>query len=174
MLSLPSTSNDRDERIAGIEEQRALRHDERRTGDRRKDGPVPPRNRPLEHASQDAFLAPHLAFAEPSVLRQTGHLGAGARAAGGTIIRLPGAQREAPAVHARGFRGADELDVVDLLSAGPGHPLTGKRRADAPGDLGQLVDPAELQPPHRTFGNEEPVSAPGDVPGDPADAVNLD
>ena len=111
-----SSPNAHAEWIARVEDQVRVRVDERRALDARVDLPVAYLNTAFKHAADDAFLSPHLAFAQLAVGIQAGQLGAGAGAAWRSVVRLAGAQDEIPAVDSGLLRRTEQLDVVDLLA----------------------------------------------------------
>src|SRR5690606_33800901 len=97
---------------------------------------------------------------EFAVRGEAGELRAGARAARGAVIGPAGAEDEVAGVPA-GRGGAHELDVIDLRET-----LRIDGGADAPCDLGEGIDLGDLEAPFMPRREEEPVAAPGDVPGD--------
>ncbi len=66
----------------------------------------------LELAAGDAGLTPDLTGGQLAVGRQASQLGAGAGAAGRTIISLAGAEHEVAAVGVRVL--GEQLDMIDL------------------------------------------------------------
>src|SRR5207247_11344714 len=65
-----------------------------------------------EGASQDAFLDPGLAFPQASLRRQASEFRAGPRAARGAIISFARAENKVARMRSRGFRGAEQFDVI--------------------------------------------------------------
>ena len=80
-------------------------------------------NVPFEDASGDAFLPPDGAGFEQGIGVKTGHLGAGAGAAGRAVITLAGAKDKVAAVRGRIVRLGEEFDVVDFRAVFAGNAL---------------------------------------------------
>src|SRR5207244_13342260 len=123
-------------------------------------------------AADDALLPPDLALAQLAVGHQAGELGAGAGAAGRTVIRPAGAEHEVAAVGRPIARRAEQLDVVDLLPLSASNAAADERPPDAPGEVGQAFDVRQLQILPVRADQEEPVAAPGHVAGDRAAALD--
>src|SRR5207248_10873550 len=102
----------------------------------------------------------------------TGELGAGAGAARRAVVGLAGAEDEIPAVGGRVPRRAVQLNVVDLLPAGPGDLFADERFADAASEVRQLGDAGHFQLLAVVADQEEPVAAPGHVAGHGAEAFD--
>src|SRR5262249_23610372 len=134
-------------------------------GNRRDQLAVDHRDLAVEDAADDALLAPGFARLELPVGHQAGELGAGPGAAGGAVVGLAGAEDEVPALRVRPRRRADQLDVVNLLSASPCDRLRAQREADLPGEPGEAFYVGERELLAMVLREEEPVAAPGDVPG---------
>src|SRR5262249_23002226 len=152
------------------EEQRRVAGDVGAPGDARPDLAARAHVARLEAAADDALLHPDLAGGELAVLGEAGDLRRGAGAARRAGVGAPGGEDEVAAVGA-GRGPPKELDVVDLGAARAGDAGGYQRLADPPGDVGQRLDVGEVDGavPGR---EKEPVSAPGDVPNDGADAAH--
>ncbi len=101
--------------IARVEDQVRVCINERRSLDAGMDLSVAHLNTAFKHAADNAFLFPHLAFAQLAVGIQARQLGAGPGAAWRSVISLARAQDEIPAVDSGLLRGTEQFDVVDLL-----------------------------------------------------------
>ena len=88
-----------DKGVRRMEQEGGPSRDEGRSRQSREDhalGSIDPSIRPGEPGADDAFLDPEGALLQDPVGGKTGQLGAGARAAGGTVIGLAGTQDEVP------------------------------------------------------------------------------
>src|SRR5205823_4918669 len=130
--------------------------------------------RRLEDTADDAFLPPDLALAQLPVGREAGELGAGAGAARRAVVGPAGAENEVADVVRRVLRRAEELNVVNLLPADPGHPAPRQFLSQPPGVIGEALDVREFEFQAVRTTKEEPVPAPGDVAGDGADPRHID
>ena len=72
-------------------------------------------NAAFKDAADNAFLFPHLAFAQLAVGIQAGQLGTGPGAARRPVISLARAQDEILAVDSRLLRGTEQFDVIYFL-----------------------------------------------------------
>ena len=118
------------------------------------------RNAADERAADDAFLHPRLTFRQFAVGGQAGEFGAGARAAGRSIVSFAGAQHEIPRMRARRFRRPEQLDMVHL-----GKALRIHRLANSPAEIRQRIHVGEAQVAVVFLHKIEPVPTPGDVAG---------
>src|SRR5215467_1597148 len=173
MASLGCLANSVAERIALVEDEVGLRVDVRASRDAWINPSIFDGHQTLENAAGDAFLAPYLAFAQFSVGIEASELGAGARAARGTVVGAAGAQDKIFAVRFRGAGRPIQLDVVDLLFVIAGDPVGAERLPDAPGEIGQLLDPIHAQDLPMLGDEVKPVAAPRDISHDPADSRNF-
>ncbi len=131
---------------------------------------VDQRHSAFEDGTDDALLPPHLAGLQFAIGVEAGQLGAGAGAAGRTVVGLAWAEHEALAVGAGVGGRAEELDVVDLAAVAAGDPLRFDALADAPGEIGKLVNAVEREVLAVIATQEKPVAAPGDIAVDGPDA----
>ena len=60
--------------------------------------------------------------------------------------------------------------MVDLAADGAGDPVSGEGLPDAPGIIGELLEPLEHERLAVSADQEEPVAAPGNVAVHPPDA----
>src|SRR5262249_34139023 len=141
-------------------------------GDARDDPAAVDAHRPLEDAADDALLPPDLAFPELTVGVEAGELGAGAGAAGRAVVGAPGAEDEVAAVGRDVGRRAEQLGGVDGAAVGPGDAVALQGAADAPGEVGQVLDVGQPQLLAVLGDEEEPVAAPGHVAGDGAEVLD--
>jgi hypothetical protein len=117
----------------------------------------------FEDAADDAFLTPDFAGGEFAVCGEAGELGAGAGAAGGTVVFGAGAEDEVAAVVRGIVRRGEEFDVIDFGVAGG---VEGG--ADGERGLGELGDVFAGEGEAVVGYQEKPVATIGDVSGEAA------
>ena len=120
-----------------------------------------------EPRADEAFLHPVLAGLQSGICRQACELRAGSRAAGRTVIGIPGAKHEVPCVRVRRNRWTEQLDMVDLRAVATRDTFADQGRLDAlrglrefgfgfERDAGQTGNRGRVD-------EKEPVAAPGDI-----------
>src|ERR1017187_1338567 len=151
------------ERIALVENQLGIRIHVRGAGDLGIDLAIHDGNRPFEDAADDALLTPDLAGQQFAIGVEAGQLGAGSGAAGRAVVGFTGTEHEVLAIGAGSGGFSEELDVIDLAAIRAGDAVGGETPADAPGKIGELVEPFESERLAVVAAEEEPVAAPCDV-----------
>src|SRR3954453_15646983 len=116
MIPSRSFADAHHEGVGGIEDQRSFGVDVGRAPDPGIDPSFADLDRAFKQASHDALLPPGFPFAELALGDQAGELGARAGPARRTIVCLPGAEDEAPAVGRRVHGWAEQFDMVDLAT----------------------------------------------------------
>src|SRR5208283_5016696 len=161
-MTVTSRADPPAEGVAFVQNQAPFGGYESRAADKRPQLAVTLLDVALEKAADDALLPVGLAGLEQPIGPQAGHFGAGARAAGRTVVGLAGAQHEVAAGRiGRGL--GEQLDVVDLAAAGAMDALLAQGPADGPGVTRELLQMVQIQRITVVVGEEEPVAAPGHV-----------
>src|SRR3954451_24171472 len=115
--SYVSDPNAHAERILRVQNQFGLRVHKCGASDTGIDLPFSHPHTAFKHAAHNTFLFPYLAFFDLSVRVKASEFRAGARAAGGAIVSLAGAEHKILAMNSWKLRGRKQFHVIDFFRA---------------------------------------------------------
>src|SRR5712691_898694 len=162
------------ERIALVDDQRRFGRDVGGAADGRQDRAIDDVHRSIEGCADDTLLTPRLAFCEQSVFEQAGKLGARARPAWRTAIRISGAEDEVSAVGVATFRWSEESHLMDRLPGRARDSIANERLTNRPGHLRQPFNSPDSELLGVLGAEEEPIPAPRNVADELSHAVEID